>query len=102
MTTAVYSNKSLGINAGILSASRINVSIETDARPEEISSFLISLAASIQETVKVKEETATATQDDITMSAYYLNKYGDEYAYIDELGFECSYMGSRADHNHIF
>ena len=36
------------------------------------------------------------------LNEYAINKYGDEYAYEDELGFETSYMGPRADHNHIF
>ena len=36
------------------------------------------------------------------LNAYLRNKYGDEYADVDELGFETSCMGLRADHNHIF
>ncbi len=36
------------------------------------------------------------------LNAYLCNKYGDEYADVDELGFETSCMGPRADHNHIF
>jgi hypothetical protein len=35
-------------------------------------------------------------------NAYLRNKYGDEYACADELGFETSFMGLRADRNHIF
>lgn len=33
---------------------------------------------------------------------YYINKFGDEYAFVDELGFEHSYMGPRADMNHLY
>ena len=33
---------------------------------------------------------------------YEKNKYGDEYADTNGLGFEPSYMGVRADYNHIF
>ena len=38
----------------------------------------------------------------IQLNAYLRNRYGDEYADVDELGFETSGMGLRADHNHIF
>ena len=103
MTTAVYSNRQNIGSEGILSTlSPINVRIESDARPEEISSFLISLAASIKETAKPRQETLARPRFETTAHAYYCNKYGDEYACCDELGFESSYMGARADHNHIF
>ena len=102
MTTSVYNSMNLGLNAGILSTSPISVSIESDARPEEISSFLFSLAATIQENARLKREAAAAASRDLMSNPYYLNKYGDDYAYCDELGFESSYMGARADLNHIF
>ena len=102
MTTAVYSNRQNIGSEGILSTlSPINVRIESDARPEEISSFLISLAASIKETEKPRQETLARPGFETTAYAYSHKNY-DEYAYCDELGFESSYMGARADHNHIF
>ena len=104
MTTAVYNSNNIGLGAGILSTSPISVSIDSDARPEEISLFLNLLAASIKEVEaeRTKQENASFVGNDISKSAYYLNKYGDEYACCDELGFESSYMGARADFNHIF
>ena len=33
---------------------------------------------------------------------YFKNRIGDEYALVDELGFEPSWMGPLADNNHIF
>ena len=101
MTTAVYNRQSLDSNAGILSLSPIDVRIESEASPEEISQFLISLAHHITTSnAKVREETFFNEGWDAT--DYYRNKYGDSYACCDELGFERSYMGPRADFNHIF
>ncbi len=37
-----------------------------------------------------------------TANDYYMNKFGDEYAYTNDLGFEASCMGSYSDFNHIF
>ena len=102
MTTAVYNSNNRGLTTSILSASPINVRIESDARPEEITSFLITLAASIKKEAETKLETNTYAQFETSACDYYCNKYGDEYDYCDNLGFESSYMGDRADFNHIF
>ena len=101
MTTAVYNRQSLGNNAGILSLSPIDVRIESEATPEEISQFLISLASLITTSnTQVREETHFNGGWDA--ADYYRNKYGDSFACCDELGFERSYMGACADFNHIF
>ena len=101
MTTAVYNRQSLGNNAGILSLSPIDVRIESDATPEEISQFLVSLASLITTpNVQVSEKPHSSEEWDA--ADYYRNKYGDSYDCCDELGFERSYMGPRADFNHIF
>ena len=34
--------------------------------------------------------------------AYLANKFGDDESCADELGFESTWMGLRADHNHVF
>ena len=101
MTTAVYNRQSLGQDAGFFSVSPIDVRIESEATPEEISRFLISLASfiSTQRNEAIEEIDTNVGWD---VSDYYCNKYGDEYACCDELGFESSYLGARADFNHIF
>ena len=101
MTTAVYNRQSLGNNAGIISLSPIDVRIESDATPEEISQFLISLASLIR-TPNVQVSMESHSGEGWDAADYYRNKYGDSYASYDELGFERSYMGPRADFNHIF
>ena len=101
MTTATYNRRSLGIGEDIIAASPIDVRIESDASPEEISSFLISLAALIGNDGAESEESSRG-YNPLEAAAYYRNKYGDEYAFVDELGIEPSYMGLRADHNHVF
>lgn len=102
MTTTVYNRQSISHEDILATLSPINVRIESDARPEEISSFLITLAASIKEEAETKLETNTYAQFETSAGDYYCNKYGDEFAFCDDLGFENSYMGTRADYNHIF
>lgn len=55
-------------------------------------------------TTEHEEEIATESprQFSTGVLAYLENKYGSEYALADELGFAPSYMGVRADFNHIF
>ena len=101
MTAAVYNRQSLGQNAGLLAVSPIDVRIESEATPEEISQFLVSLASfiSIQGNAAHEEGMHSSEGD----GAFYLsNKFGDDYACCDVLGFERSYLGPRADFNHIF
>ena len=101
MTTAVYNRQSIGQNAGVFSVSPIDVRIESEATPEEISRFLITLASFISTRREVAPD---VTEDRVEWDAsdYYRNKYGDEYAFGGALGFERSYLGARADFNHIF
>ena len=94
MTTAVYNRQSLGAYSGMLSFPSIEVRVESEATPAEIALFLNTLATVIKETPKIEKV-------DLTAEDYYRNRQGDEYAYCDELGFERSYMGARADFNHI-
>ena len=101
MSTAVYNKQSLGSNADVISLSPIDVRIESEATPEEISRFLISLAALIGATSS-RESVNSSSQDRMEAEAYYRNKFGDEFAYEDNFGFESSHMGARADQNHIF
>ena len=101
MTTAVYNRQSLGPTAGILSLSPIDVRIESEATPEEISQFLISLASFII-TPRPAAREMERCEESWDAQDYYRNKYGDSYSCCDALGFERSYLGSCADHNHIF
>ena len=102
MTTTVYNRRSLGIDDDFLAASSpIDVRIESEATPEAISQFLISLAAFIRNSGAGHYE-EDRTRDRHEVYAYYQNRYGGEYALVDELGFETSHMGARADLNHIF
>jgi len=100
--TTVYNRRSLGIDDDFLAASSsIDVRIESEATPEIISPFLISLAGFIRDTrAENGEENRTRNRHEVY--ANYQNRYGGEYALVDELGFETSHMGARADLNHIF
>ena len=100
MTTAVYNSPSIGTDTDQMTLSPIDVRIESEASPEEVSQFLVSLASLILAADTPDDAHATA-YDPREAEAYRLNKYGDEYAFVDELGFETSWMGLRADHNHI-
>lgn len=106
MTTAVYNRQSLGQNTGILSLSPIDVRIESEASPKEIAQFLFSLATHITALENVEPEEAMCDEPlkavNWTADDYRANKYGDDYACCNALGFERSYMGSRADFNHVF
>lgn len=106
MTTAVYNRQSLGQSASILSLSPIDVRIESEASPKEIAQFLFSLATYITalESVEPEDSMYHEPKNAVNWTAddYRANKYGDDYACCDALGFERSYMGSRADFNHIF
>ena len=95
MTTAVYNRQSLGAYSDKLLLPNIEVRVESDANPAQIALFLSILAGEIKKRPQLQPVTWTA--DD-----YYRNQQGDEYAYCNELGFERSYMGARADFNHIF
>lgn len=64
--------------------------------PNAIDNIVILIPSNIREEKKSEEEVLWTAAD------YSRNKYGDEYAYIDNLGFEGSCMGNLADYNHIF
>lgn len=76
MIASVYNRRSLGYSSSIPSLSPIDVRFESE----------------IQSSLKTS---------DCTTNDYFVNKYGDDYSCCDALGFERSYMGSRADFNHI-
>lgn len=106
MTTVVYNRQSLGQRASVLPLTNIDVRIESEATPEEISQFLYSLAAHIIASEKMAQiEPLAQDEENLTnwsAEDYRRNHDGDEFASCDELGFERSYMGPRADFNHIF
>ena len=57
--------------------------------------------------IAIKTETCVNTGKDtrrpsLEAQAYLANKFGDDESCADELGFESTWMGLRADHNHIF
>lgn len=60
--------------------------------------ILTGFATADKNNSSIKEETLNSW----TANDYYMNKFGDEYAYTDDLGFEVSCMGPYADYNHIF
>lgn len=101
MTTAVYNRQNNNVERA-LPLSPVNARIESESNPAEITAFLVSLAESIMVTESVPQSFIQAPTGDLYNNPYYLNKYGDDYACCDDLGFERSYMGPRADHNHIF
>ena len=101
MTTAVYNRQDNNVERA-LPHSITNAQIESESIPADITAFLVSLAESIKVVETVSKIGVQTAYSDIQSNPYYLNKYGDEYACCDDLGFERSYMGSRADHNHIF
>ena len=103
MTTAVYNRQSIAGGADIRAYSPISVRIESEAGADEISAFLVTIANALVTAQTTRAAVpAIAPAGRLEDNPYYLNKYGDEYAYVDELGFEASYMGPRADLNHIF
>ena len=101
MTTAVY-NRQNNNAEHTLSLSPVHARIEGESNPADITAFLVSLAESIKVVETVPQIGVLTVDHDIKNNPYYLNKYGDDYACCDDLGFESSYMGSRADQNHIF
>lgn len=101
MTTAVYNRQNNNVERA-LPLSPIDVRIEGESNPADITAFLVSLAESVKVVETVPQIGVQTVGRDIQNNPYYLNKYGDDYACCDDLGFERSYMGSRADHNHIF
>lgn len=94
MTTALYSRQNNVLEGIAASHSTISASFGSEIKPDKISVLVISMA-----TRKVQ---ANSLATGIGANAYYLNRFGDEYDCCDELGFESSYMGPRADQNHIF
>ncbi|MBR5175067.1 MAG: hypothetical protein IKW89_03940 [Bacteroidales bacterium] len=100
MITAVYNRQNNNVERA-LPLSPIDVRIEGESNPADITAFLVSLAESVKVVETVPQIGVQIVGRDIQNNPYYLNKYGDDYACCDDLGFERSYMGSRADHNHI-
>ena len=101
MTAAVYNRQNNNVKR-TFSHSTIQTRFESESNPSDITSFLVSLAESIKVVETVPKIGVQTVDHDIKNNPYYLNKYGDDYACCDDLGFESSYMGSRADQNHIF
>ncbi len=101
MNAAVYNRQNNNVKRAF-AHSNIHARIEGESNPADITASLLSLAESIKVVEAVPRIGVQAVVRNIQNNPYYLNKYGDDYACCDDLGFEISYMGSRADHNHIF
>ena len=79
--------------------------IESDILPSAEQQAVVLMTFMSRMAVDKEAEAAiSAEQEEYRrqFNAYLRNRYGDEYANVDELGFESSCMGFRADHNHIF
>ena len=101
MTTATYTRQDVTISPVTLP----HRSVENDNVPSAEQKAVALMAFMAGMTVDKEAEAAIkAEQEEYRrqLNAYLWNKYGDEYADVDELGFETSCMGLRADHNHIF
>ena len=101
MTTTVFNRQSDNVER-VLSLSPVNERIDGESNPAEFTALFVSLAESIKVLESVSQIHVLTADSNIHSNPYYLNKYGDDNSSCDELGFERSYMGSRADHNHIF
>jgi hypothetical protein len=101
MTTAVYNRQNNNAER-TLSLSPVHARIEGESNPADITAFLVTLAEANKVVESFPEIGVQTAYRDIQNNPYYLNKFGDDYAFCDDLGFESSYMGSRADQNHIF
>ena len=101
MTTATYTRHDVAFSPATLP----HRSVEIDNLPsseQQAVAFVTFMAR-----MAVDKETGAALRAEQEeycrqLSAYLRNRDGDEYADVDELGFESSCMGLRADHNHIF
>ena len=101
MTTAVYTRQEMTVPTTSLP----HRSVESDNVPsaEQQAGALMAFMAGLS-VDKEAEAAIRAEQEEYRrqLNAYIRNRYGDECADVDELGFETSCMGLRADHNHIF
>ena len=101
MTTAVYTRLDMAVSTTALP----HRSVESDNVPSAeqqavaLMAFMAGMAVDKEAEAAIKAEQEEYRRQ---LNAYLRNKYGDEYADVDELGFETSCMGLRADHNHIF
>lgn len=83
-------------------ANGVIVNMMNNLKSERSSENLVILTAGI---IKCSEKASCQIEmsgNTWTANDYYMNKFGDEYAYTNDLGFEASCMGSYSDFNHIF
>ena len=101
MTTAVYTRQDMAVSTTTLP----HCSVESDNVPGAekqavaLMAFMAGMAVDREAEAAIRAEQEEYRRQ---LNAYIRNRYGDEYADVDELGFEHSCMGLRADHNHIF
>ena len=101
MTPAFYFQQDLDASPAVLSLRAVES--EALACAEQKAAALMTFMASMA-VDKDAEAAVRAEQEEFRRqrNAYLRNKYGDEYAGVDELGFETTCMGLRADQNHVF
>ena len=101
MTTAVFNMTNSDFNAGMIVSSPIRGRYDDEVFPEAVAQYMKSLRGLVLESAETKRKRLSIL-DQWKVEAYARNKYGDEYVSEDELGFEVTYMGDPADHNHLY
>ena len=100
MTTAAHTRQGTAVASPLphyLDESTIAPAIE-----EQALAFM-AFSACITIETETRENTGRDTERlSLEAQAYLANKFGDDESCADELGFEPTWMGLRADHNHIF
>lgn len=101
MTTAVYTRQDMAVPTTALPHRSVESDNVTSAEQHAVAlmAFMAGMAVDKEAEAAIRAEQEEYRRQ---LNAYLRNKYGDEYADVDELGFETSCMGLRADHNHIF
>lgn len=101
MTTAVYTRQDMAVSTTSLPLSSVESDNVPGAEQQAVAlmAFMAGMAVEKEAEAAIKAEQEEHRRQ---LNAYIRNRYGDEYADVDELGFEHSCMGLRADHNHIF
>ena len=101
MTTAAFTRQDLAVSPTSLPHCSVEINNLPSAEQQAVAlmTFMAGMAVDKEIEAAIRAEQEEYRRQ---LNAYLRNKYGDEYADVDELGFESSCMGLRADHNHIF
>ena len=101
MTTATYTRQNVAVSPVTLPHRSVEIDNLPSAEQQAVAlmTFIAGMAVDKETEAAIRAEQEEYRRQ---LNAYLRNKYGDEYADVDELGFESSCMGLRADHNHIF